>query len=359
MCHMNLDEVTMWLPPSVPARAFGVVRRACATAVALTVLILFAQPAAIAEMATPDKSKATELEQRVLDIVHMFENDPRFNRGKTPQQIKDSVEFVTGNVLFVLGHEVAHALISQFELPVLGREEDAADALSTIIALKMGNSFADRVVINAAKGWFLSDQRDKKEGVSTDFYDEHGMDVQRAYYVVCLMVGGAPEKFMKLAEEVKLPEERQSSCKFDYSNASWSWEQVLKPHLRKPEDPKTKIEVNYVPTVEFATLSELGRKLQILEAMAEWLSEDFAWKRPITLEMQECGDPGARWDPINKKVIICYEVIREFVQLHRSYGQAALVAEPMKMSKNKKIVAAKPSAKGRSQKAFRTKRTRR
>ena len=37
----------------------------------------------------------------------MFQNDPRYNRGKTPQQIKDGVEFVTGNVLFVLGHETA------------------------------------------------------------------------------------------------------------------------------------------------------------------------------------------------------------------------------------------------------------
>ena len=160
---------------------------------------------------------------------------------------------------------------------------------------------------------------------------------------------------------MKLPEERQSTCKFDYSNASWSWEQVLKPHLRKPEDPKTKIEVNYAPTVEFATLAELGRKLQILESVAAWLSEDFNWKRPITLEMQECGDPGARWDPVNKKVIVCYEVIREFVQLHRAYGQAALVVGPMKMSKNRKIVAAaKPNAaKNSSQKAFRSKRARR
>jgi hypothetical protein len=351
----------MRFSPSLHDVVSRFLRPMCATAAALTVLILCAQPAAIAETAGPNKATSVELEQRVTDIVQMFENDPRFNRGKTPQQIKDGVEFVTGNVLFVLGHETAHALISQFELPVLGREEDAADALSTIIALKMGNSFADRVVVNAARGWFLSDQRDRKEGIPTDFYDEHGMDVQRAYNIVCLMVGGAPGKFVKLAEEVKLPEERQSTCKFDYSNASWSWEQVLKPHLRKPEDPKTKIEVNYAPTVEFATLAELGRKLQILESVAAWLSEDFNWKRPITLEMQECGDPGARWDPVNKKVIVCYEVIREFVQLHRAYGQAALVVGPMKMSKNKKIVtAARPSAlKNRGQKAFRSKRARR
>jgi hypothetical protein len=291
----------------------------------------------------------------------MFQNDPRYNRGKTPQQIKDGVEFVTGNVLFILGHETAHALISEMGLPVLGREEDAADALATIVALKMSNSFADRVVVNAARGWFLGDQRDRREGISASYYDEHGMDLQRAYYIVCLLVGGQPEKFAGLADEVKLPKERRDSCLGDYSNASWSWEKVLKPHMRKPEEPKTKIEVNYAAAGEFATLAELGRKLQILETVAEWLSEDYVWRRPISLEMQQCGGPGARWDQLTQKIIVCYEIIRDLSQLYRNYGQMALVPGTMKMSKNKKIIVVAKSSggKSRTQKAFRPERARR
>jgi hypothetical protein len=335
--------------------------RVCPAALAL-LLVMFAVPAAIAQSDSSARAaKRQELEKAVVDITHMFQNDPRYNRGKTADQIKDGVEFVTGNVLFVLAHETAHALLSVFEIPIIGREEDGADALAAIVALKMGNSFADRVVVNAARGWFLGDQRDKKEGIPAAFYDEHGLDLQRAYYIVCLMVGGAPDKFTGLANEVKLPKERQASCKFDFSNAQWSWEEVLKPHMRKPDQPKTKIEVSYAPTREFATLSEIGRKLQILESVAEWLSEDFAWKIPISLEMQECGSPGARWLPPSKKIVICYELIREFVQLHRNYGQVALVPGTMKMSKNNKfVVSAKPSAgKSRTGKAFRSERKRR
>jgi hypothetical protein len=351
----------MWFHPSVRDRMIGCMRRVYPVALALSLLTLFAAPAAIAQTAaTTQSAKASELEQRVLDIAHMFQNDPRYNRGKTPKQIQDGVEFVTGNVLFVLGHETAHALISEFGIPVLGREEDAADALATIVALKMANSFADRVVINAARGWFLSDQRDRKDGIPTSFYDEHGMDLQRAYNIVCLLVGGQPDKFMGLADEVKLPDERQGTCQGDFSNASWSWEQVLKPHMRKPGDPKTDIKVNYGPPGEYATLAELGRKLHILESVAEWLSEDYVWKRPISLEMQQCGSPGAQWDLPSQKVIVCYEIIREFVQLHRNYGQMALVPGTMKMSKNKKIVvAAKGGGKSRTQKAFRPERARR
>jgi hypothetical protein len=339
-------------------RMTGFVWQLCPVAFALPAMVLFAQTAIAQPNSEANKATRAELEQRVMDITHMFQSDPRYNKGKKPEQIKDSVEFVTGNVLFVLGHETAHALISSFEIPVIGREEDAADALSTIVALKMGNSFADRVVVNAARGWFLSDRRDKKEGIPAAFYDEHGLDLQRAYNIVCLMVGGAPDKFMGLAHEVKLPVERQKTCRFDYSNAEWSWEEVLKPHMRKPEDPKTKIEVNYAPTKEYATLSELGQKLHILESVADWLSNDFVWKTPIALEMQECGSAGARWLPTQKKVVVCYELIREFVQLYRGFGQVALVPGKMEMTKSGKIIVAPgPKAEKRgASKAFRAKR---
>jgi hypothetical protein len=131
--------------------------------------------------------------------------------------------------------------------------------------------------------------------------------------------------------------------------------------MRKPEDPKTTIQVNYAPTKEYATLAELGQKLHILEAVAEWLSNDFVWKTPITLEMQECGGSGARWISSQKKVIVCYELIREFVQLYRGYGQVALVPGSMKMSKSGKIIAASGPAteKRAAGKAFRSKRAQR
>ena len=335
--------------------------RVCPAALALALLVLVAEPAAFAQTDSSARTaKREELEKAVGDVTRMFQGDPRYNRGKTPEQIKDGVEFVTGNVLFVLAHETAHALVSVFEIPVIGREEDGADALATVVALKMGNSFADNVLVNAAKGWFLSDQRDRKQGIPSAYYDEHGLDLQRAYHIVCLMVGAAPDKFLKLAKEVKLPEERQNTCKFDYSNAEWSWGEVLKPHKRKPEDPKTKIEVSYGATTEFASLAEIGRKLHILESVAEWLSEDFAWKVPVSLEMRECGKADARYLPLSKKIYVCYELIREFVQLHRTYGQAELVPGAMKMSKTGKVVAgAKPNAGKSRAKAYRSQRARR
>jgi hypothetical protein len=35
------------------------------------------------------------------------------------------MEFVAGNMLFVLLHKLGHAAVSEFDIPVLGKEKDA------------------------------------------------------------------------------------------------------------------------------------------------------------------------------------------------------------------------------------------
>jgi len=341
---------------SVCDRLIDFSRWVARSAGALPLLMLYAVSA------TAEPPPISMLEQRVIDTAHALQGDPYFKKMSV-QQIQNGIEFVAGNALFVLIHESAHALINELGIPVLGREEDAADAMATLVLLRMGDAFSDRVVVNAAKGWFLSDQRDSKDGVPTVYYDEHGMDLQRAYYIVCLLVGGQPEKFKALADEVQIPEERQRTCRDDFNNASWSWKQVLAAHRRTPDQPQTTIAVTYgAATTEHAMLAEIARRLKILEGTAAHLSNDFAWKRPIAFEMQTCGDSGARWELKLGKVTICYEIVAEFRDLYRKYGNAPLMPGTLKMTKNKKmiVVAGKPGAfKNRSGKSLRSDRARR
>jgi hypothetical protein len=70
-----------------------------------------------------------ELEKRMDNVVREFAREPRF-KGQTEQQVRDRIEFVAGNVIFATAHEVGHMLIADLGLPVLGREEDAADAFA-------------------------------------------------------------------------------------------------------------------------------------------------------------------------------------------------------------------------------------
>src|ERR1041385_5551392 len=82
-------------------------------------------------------------------------SDTRLDRG-SQQARQDLAEFVVGNLLFVLLHEMAHVHVTEMGLPVLGREEDAADTFATLALIKMGSEFSHGVLIQAAKSWFRS-----------------------------------------------------------------------------------------------------------------------------------------------------------------------------------------------------------
>jgi hypothetical protein len=301
-----------------------------------------------------------ELERRVAEGAGMMASRPRL-KGKSLAERQRHVEFVVGNLLFVLGHETGHAVIREMGIPVTGREEDAADIFSTLMTLMCEDGFGDRVLANAALGWFLSHRRDRRDqNAEAKYYDEHGMDLQRAYHVVCLMVGSNPEKFASLAAAAKLPPERQKTCEDDYRKAKWSWDRVLQSHLRQPDQAKTAINIVYGPgNGRYDPHAAVSQQTKLLETIAASLSDRFAWDAPISLEMQTCGESNARFEFRTRKVIVCYELADEFSGLYYRYGRS--------FSLDAKISAAAPGrtsiapsggspsvgVKARSRKAFR------
>jgi hypothetical protein len=246
-------------------------------------------------------------------------------------------DFVSGNLLFVLCHEIAHAAITQMGLPVLGRQEDAADSFASLRMIRLGSEFSHRVLADAAEGWFLSNRRDQQSGDKINYYDDHGIDLQRAYQIVCFMVGSDKDRFKDLASETKLPEARQDSCAGDYSNASYSWDLLLKPHLRTPDQPKTKIDVVYGEAKgRLEHSAQTARSNRLLETVAQRVADEFVWPAPFTLEMQSCGFPNARWDLSTHKLTLCYELAADFEELYRAYGAAPESAlKPANRSKRK------------------------
>jgi len=280
------------------------------------VFMLAAEPA-FTQPAPPD---TTALQARVDAAAQALGSNPRFKR-LSPKERQQLAEFVAGNMLFVLLHELAHTTTTQMGLPILGKKEDAADAFAVTRLIKLGSGFSDRVLVAAGKGFFLSGRRDEKTGDSVPYYDEHGLDQQRGYDVVCLMVGTGQDKYKSLADETNLPKERQKTCAGDFNDASGSWDTVLKPHLRAPDQPKTQIDVVYG---EGKGPLESGaralRSLMLLETVADRISDAFVWPAPFTLEMQSCGFPNAQWVPDTHKLTLCYELAADFADLYRDYG---------------------------------------
>jgi hypothetical protein len=143
-------------------------------------------------------------------------------------------------------------------------------------------------------------------GTQPDAWDAHGLDEQRAYQIVCLMVGSNPEQFKDLADETNLPEERRKTCQiYDYKLASWSWEKALQPHHRGLEQPRQQIEVKYRPGKgDLGVYEQTFRSIRILEMVANHAAEAYAWPHPLGLEMDTCGESMAQWQPWNRKLVL-------------------------------------------------------
>ena len=225
----------------------------------------------------------------VEEAARMTANEAYLSRV-SPAQRRAHVEFVFGNILFVAAHELGHALISEMKLPILGREEDAADVFAITTALQIGDHLSHRVLEDAAKGWFLAARRDRREGGALGYYERHGLNEQRAYQIVCLMVGSDPVKFKKLADETKLPHDRRRTCLWDYETAVASWDSVL-AHHRRPEDaPRTHIDFGYEEGKGALVLFErIFRTTRFLETVAEHIAERYVWPARIEFEMRSCG----------------------------------------------------------------------
>jgi hypothetical protein len=259
--------------------------------------------------------------------LDMLMSDPDM-KVMTRPQLTGVLEFVAGNMVFVLQHEMGHAQIAERNLPVLGgKDEDAADVFAILTMLQMKDEMSYRVLEQAAMGWFLTAKRDEKSGSMLTFYDAHGLDKQRAYQVVCLMVGSNPQKFDVLAKDSKLPKDRRQSCVSDYKNASQGWDETLRPYSRKAGQPKTKIEVIYGEAKgKLEIFAKTARSAQLLETLADFAAEKYIWNAPLTLELRTCGDVGASYNAAERKVHLCYELAEDLAQVYRKFGKSMKVA---------------------------------
>ncbi len=253
----------------------------------------------------------------------------------SPQNPRDKADFVIGNMLFVGFHEMGHALTDQFHLPTLGRAEDAADSFATIALLNAGSEFSINVLVQAARGLFLSDRRDRKQREELDFSDVHGLDRQRAYQIICLMVGSDQEHFRELADRVRMARDRQRTCANDYEDAKYAWHSLLESHRRADGEPTATIEIAY--EAGQGNLKRYARSFQsvaLLEALSDYASSRYALPRPIKMVMASCGDANAAWVSSANTETLCYELAGDFFDLYEGFTTNGKVQDHGLLSKN-------------------------
>ncbi|MHA7773232.1 DUF4344 domain-containing metallopeptidase [Roseibium sp. M-1] len=232
------------------------------------------------------------------------------------EQLENLFVFVAGNTLFTLYHEGGHMLISELGIPVLAQEEDAVDNLATISMLAADDKDMDAFLTQAMIGWFLIAEEDYEDLI---FYDEHDLDQQRGYKMLCLMVGSDEAAFLTLARDYGLPDERIETCVFDYEQAADSWEVATDPYVRDGDTPGGKIRVAYDPAPQdLESMAIFLKESELMEMVAEELDTVFDLPENVTFRATACEVENAFWDPEAREVIMCYELLAGFAEVFLS-----------------------------------------
>lgn len=217
---------------------------------------------------------------------------------------EDAAQFVTSNVISTFYHELGHALIDVLDLPVLGKEEDAADALSAVLTHYIWEEeAATQITYDTALAFsfFAEDP----EGWDSAFADTHSLNQQRYYTLVCLFYGADPKGRQAVADELELPEERAAWCEDEFAMADDSWAALLDG---LEPGPKTKGLV-LVDTDEDDPIG------QILAEEIAALNETYGLPQEVTVSVEPCDEANAFYMPGEQHIIICVEYAEEMARL--------------------------------------------
>lgn len=279
--------------------------------------ILWASVALAALLSGPAARAEAEAPPRYEDVFNNARAawpEPE-GRNADEARIDDDVLYVLGNIANTMFHEFGHGFVSEFELPIVGKEEDAVDALANVIMVSESDSpYLDRMIETVADDWFAQGQFDEEEGAEPSPWDVHSPNAARAGAVICILVGADPELFKEAADNAGMPPERQESCQGDYEQAQQSWDKLLEPHyLKDGETPTNKVTVTYVDApAELQPIAEFVKASGIVDDIAEQVEGTFRLPNPISISVQACGEENAFWSPDDHRVTLCYEIVKGY-----------------------------------------------
>lgn len=242
----------------------------------------------------------------------------------TPALRADELHFISANAEFTLLHEMGHLLINELQLPVLGREEDAADQLGFmglfLLAGKQRDSDFYAKLLDIADYWRLEWQRPKRADEEIYAWDSHGLDEQRFYNIACLAYGSDPDHLEWIISVTGLPDERAFGCAQEYQQVAYAvnW---LEEHFRRPPGSpiQRRIKVIYDPPPtnlkHGAQMLAKVRASGLLEAVAKRADQAFALPRELNLRLTSCGAADAWYNNQSGELTLCYERLEYFRQL--------------------------------------------
>lgn len=234
-------------------------------------------------------------------------------------EAEDRDFFVDSAMVFTLYHEVGHALIDRLGIPILGREEDAADNLATLLISEWRDREEREAMIFAAADSFgVADEYAAETGEEMLFWGEHSVDLQRFFGIACVYYGSNPENLEEFADEADLPDERRDLCIEEHHDLKRSWWTYLNPMEREQgTDYQGTLRIDWGEAEGEDSLAGRAalQRSGLLATATKTFNERFRLPGDLTVFLIECEEPGAFYESETSAITLCYELAADFAGL--------------------------------------------
>lgn len=237
-----------------------------------------------------------------LDVA--FDGDPNPRVEGAPRDDAAEVSaFAKDVTLHVVLHEIGHALIREFDIPVLGNEETTADAFATYY---LTTHLPERAV-DVLKARTTSLMIEARESPAAHWNGEHDHDGRRAFQIAALAIAADAEKYAPVAAVVGMSQDDIRKARDYGGEIRRSWRRVLAPLWMPEGAASSEARVVCDSSTFIDRLCSNGLASEIESA-----AKHFDWHSQVTIRFAD-GDGRAGWSRSARTVTVHSAYVRRFI----------------------------------------------
>jgi hypothetical protein len=139
---------------------------------------------------------------------------------------------IVGTFTQAVLHELAYGVFDALQVPVWGREDDAADRLAAFVLLQFSGEIARVTMVGSAEFFLLS----RKTWTGSTFAEADSPEGQRFYNFLCIAYGGDELDFGGWTQAPKgkdplLPKFRAVQCQHEYEQVRAAFNLRIMPYV--------------------------------------------------------------------------------------------------------------------------------
>ena len=214
--------------------------------------------------------------------------------------------FAADVTLHVVLHELAHAVIREFDLMVLDNEEAMADAFATHLLTEHYPENAVGAISARVKSLMIEANELPRDRWTVR--GEHNNDARRAYQIAALAIAADKEKYTGLAEMVGMSEGDILNARDYGSDIHRAWRRTLFPLMM----PAGKVSKLASVGADESTRAFVDAGKPSLGSMIESAFQRFDWHSRVKVEFV-WGPGEAGWNRSKRTVTVNSEYLERFV----------------------------------------------